>query len=105
MTRAELAAYKAMIASQNPTSEIRIALTDAEALALVAEVPASDLRHPEAVAVGAAALSAVPPPPSVDNPDALGEWAKVKADASTKFWDALAGEAIDGVVVIRKRTY
>lgn len=103
MTRADLAAFKAFHASQNPTSEARIALTDADALALVADVKPEELRHPNAVAMGVAALNALPPMPGVDNPDGIAAWAQLKNDASAKFWDALSGEQIDGVVVIRKR--
>lgn len=103
-TRAALAAFAAFHASQNPTAEARIALSDADALELVAEAGvAEQLEHAETVAVGASALHDLPPAPGADNPDGLAEWAKLKTEASQKLWDGLAGAVIDGVTVIRKR--
>lgn len=102
MPRAMLATFAAFHAGQNPTSPAVLGLTDAEALALVAELDVATLRYPEAVAAGAAALAALPAPPT--EADALEAWALGKRAASALLWDALAGEEVDGVTIIRKRT-
>lgn len=104
MSRTMLAAFLALHASQNPTAPPVLQLSDADALALVNdEAVVPQLRHAEIVATRAEVLSKVGPPPGADQPDALEAWALARSRASADLWDALSGEEVDGVTIIRKR--
>lgn len=103
MRRTDLAAVAAFLASQNPTSTPTVALSDADAVELALDVGLENARFPEVLADGIEKLEALPAPPSADDPDALATWANAKTAASAKFWDAYAGEVVDGVTIIRKR--
>lgn len=99
-----LAAYKAAVADQNPTAPIRIRLGDADALALITEHGTSALRDPEAaekaVAGLTAALAATQP---IDTPGLIA-WAKALDGAQSAFWDAVQGEPINGVEILRQQS-
>ena len=103
MSRALIATFAAFHASQNGSAPPVLAMTDAEAVALVGEMKPEELRHPEAVATAAAALAAVPAAPAGGSDEAVEAWYGAKRAASAAFWDAFHGELVDGVSVIRKR--
>jgi len=99
-----LAAYAAAVADQNPTAPVRIRLSDADALALIAEHGTDKLRHPDAATKATAALQAAldAPPPATTDVSGLVAWGKAVEKAQTDFWDAIQGEPINGVEVLRK---
>ena len=98
-----LAAYAAAVADQNPTAPLRIRLSDADALALIAEHGTDSLRHPEAAAKAAADLTAAlaTPAPAATDVGGLIAWSKAVEKAQTDFWDAINGEPINGVEILR----
>lgn len=102
--RTRLAAFKDFHASQGGSGDPTIALSDADAVALVAELAPEELAHADRVAAGVALLGAVGAPPSVEQEDALAAWAQRKRDASQVLWDGLSGTVVDGVTIIRKRS-
>ena len=103
MSRALIATFAAFHASQKGSAPPVLALTDAEACAVVDELHPTAFRHPEALLEAQAALAAVPAPPDPSNEDALAAWFNAKSKASAAFWDAFHGELVDGVTIIRKR--
>lgn len=100
-----LAAFAAAVADQNPTA-VRIRLSDADALALIGECDATKLRHPEAAAKAAADLTSAlaKPAPATTDIGGLIEWGKTVEKAQTAFWDAVHGEYINGVEILRKQS-
>jgi hypothetical protein len=101
-----LAAYKAAVADQNPTAPIRIRLSSSDALALITETGTASLRHPDAAEQAVTALSAALAIPAPDKTDIGGlvAWAKSVDKAQSDFWDAIHGEEINGVEILRKQS-
>lgn len=97
----KLKAYATAIADQSPTAPIRIRLSDADAVALVDEVGLDTLTHGTVAAAGLKALSASLAE-TVPTGDALLEYADRRRAASVMFWDALNGQVIEGVEILRK---
>lgn len=97
----KLKAFHASVSDQAPTAPIRIRLSDADALALVKEVDGKALAHPVAAADGAKLLEASLAE-KVPEGDALLEFAARRKTASAKFWDAINGQVINGVEILRK---
>lgn len=98
-----LAAFKEMVANQSPTAPIRIQLDDAQAVALLEELDTTlRLRHPEAIAKRLPVLKAALAIPMPTDVHSALAWAKSIAVASAKFWDAIQGEEINGVEILRK---
>jgi hypothetical protein len=100
-----LAAYKAAVADQSPSAPIRIRLSYADALAVITEHGTSTLRHPEAAEKAISALGAALASPVPEAADVAGvvEWAKAVDKAGSAFWDAVHGEEINGVEILRKQ--
>jgi hypothetical protein len=100
----KIAAFKEFHDAQAPTAPARYRVTDAEAVALVSEAAAAGatFRNPSEVGTAVAALdAALKSTPPTDISD-LAAWA-LKYDAAQRaFWDAFAGEVINGVEIIRK---
>lgn len=99
----KLAAFKELATEQSPTAPIRMLLDDAQAVALLEELDTTlNLRHPEAIAKTLPVLKdalAVPMPTDVHG---VLAWAKNTSLASAKFWDAIQGEEVNGVEILRK---
>lgn len=103
----KIAAYREMVASQNPTAPIRKVITDAEAVELIDDLVAADrvadLPHGDAAVAAAGLLKVVLEQTLPTEPDQLQDWAERKGTASRALWDALQGSVVDGVEIIRKR--
>lgn len=99
-----LAAYAAAVADQNPTAPIRLRLSDSDALTLIGEYGVEKLRHPEATSKASTDLTAAlgKPVPEATDIGGLIEWAKAVDKAQAAFWDAINGESINGVEIVRK---
>jgi hypothetical protein len=82
----------------------RLALSTEDASQLAAEMDSEDLRHPEAVAVGVAALIEVgeTAPPSGDSERSMRFFEQL-SKAADKFWDAFEGQVVEGVEIVRRR--
>jgi acyl transferase domain-containing protein len=95
------AAFVAHVASQKPTAPIRRRLTDAEAVALIAEHGTESLRHPAQAAEGLKLLQASLAETQPIG-DALIAYVERRKEAAAKFWDAVAGEEIGGAEIVRR---
>lgn len=99
-TRDRIAAYKAAV-GPTASDELRYAVSDADAVELAESVTTP--RHGELLAKGIAAVKALAEQPPADQVDALTEWALKRKAALNQLWDALEGEVVDGVTIIRRR--
>lgn len=97
--RDKVAAYKAAVGDFVPADELRLPLTDADALALAKEVGST--RFGAEVAAAVEAIEALPPKPEEDA--ALADWAIARKAAWADFWNYFESEAVDGVAIIRRR--
>jgi len=98
----KIAAFAEFHAAQDPTSPARYRVSDTEAVALVAEAAAAAHVFRNPVSEVAAALDAALKEPVPTEVDAMVVWATNIGAASRAFWDAFAGEVINGVEIIRK---
>lgn len=101
--RQRLASYREFHASIPSTCEPRLSISDAEAVELVAEMPSTSFRHadiPSAALALAAHLQAAVP--AGDSSDSMIEWAQERKRRVDALWSALAGETVDGVVILRR---
>jgi hypothetical protein len=97
----KLKAYHDAVSEQGSSAPIRILLSDADALALVKEVGPSMLTHADAAADGAKLLSDSLAEKQRTG-DALLEYVDRRRAAVAKFWDAIQGQVINGVEILRK---
>lgn len=97
----KLKAYHTAVSDQNPTAPIRVRLSDADALALVAEVGFKALTHGAKAEEGSKELGAALAMKQPEG-DALITWANNRKAAMDKFWDAISGQVINGVEILRK---
>jgi len=98
----KIAAFAALHASQAPTAPARFMVTDSEALQVAAEATLAGQKFRNPIGEVAADLEAALKEPPPTETDALVAWATRVGAASRAFWDAFAGEVINGVEIIRK---
>ena len=81
----------------------RLALTDAEAVELV-NTPGIKLTFAaQAVSAAKDMASLLAETPDVSNADALEVWALSKRTVSLRLWDALNGQVVNGIEILRKQ--
>lgn len=97
----KIAAFLSLIGPVS-SGEVRMRLTDADALALVAEKGAANMPNAEFVVEAyepfATIFASTPPPPS--EPTALAAWSGEFMAKRQAFWRALSGMTVDGVVIL-----
>jgi len=98
-----LAAFLEHHRSQNGTAPPRLAISDSEAVKLVGQTTPADHRFPDLIASAVKRLEAAIAAPIPADIDAAEGWFREKIAASSALWDALEGDVIHGVEVIRKR--
>lgn len=95
--RAEAAAFRFT------TGVARLALTDAEGLQLVGEIGFEDRRFPAELQAATEQFSALVLNERPMDPEALAAWGQQYVDARRRFWEALEGEVVGGVEIVRLR--
>lgn len=85
------------------TAVPRIALTDSEGLQLVNEIGVEGRRFPVELQAATEQFSALVLNERPTDPEALAAWGQQYVDARRAFWEALEGEVVQGVEVVRRR--
>lgn len=100
----KLAQFKTFVQGQAPTAPIRVRLTDTELVDLLGETGTESLRHPVMAGLALKKMRDVLdlPVPKPTEVDAMFGWSQKFREASRALWDALHGEEIDGVEILRK---
>lgn len=102
----KLGQFKTMVLAQNPSAPIRCRLSDTELVDMLGECGTDALRHPEAAEKALAVMKAILalPTPDPKDVDAMFAWSRKFDVASTALWDAVHGEEIQGVEILRKNS-
>lgn len=91
-------------AASSPTSSVpRLPLTDAEGLRLVDEIGFEGRRFPAELQAAAESFAAIASSERPTDPDELSVWGNAYVAARVRFWEALEGEVVDGVEIVRRR--
>lgn len=98
--RDKIAAYKEAV-QEHASDELRMPLTTEGGVKLLSEIDPATLARPERAAVAVALLGAVGEMPKAI--DAMLAWTKRFEAAVEALWEALEGQVIDGVTIIRRR--
>lgn len=97
--REKLAAYKDAVAD-DATDVVRYRLTTDQGFALLDEIDTTKLRHPERAAVAVALRGAIGAEPT--GTDERLAWGQRMGAAVEALWEALEGQVVDGVTIIRR---
>lgn len=86
--------------SQVTTAQVRMPLSDADALALVDELGTSAFTNSAALAIAHPDFSAIHASTPPGNPAALAVWGVEYMQKRAAFWNALACEVVENVQIV-----
>jgi len=100
--RERIATYRDVV-KQAGAKDVRMALNTSEAVELVQELAASELRNPDKAKAAGAAFAEMAKAEVGEGEEAVMQRAAALNDLAVKFWAEFEGETVDGVDIIRRR--
>lgn len=99
--RARVAAYRDAVLTAGAT-DVRLAMSTSDAVALVSEMTPTDLTHPDIVLPAAEAYTALMADGVPSGEEQLMRFAARQGEIALKFWEGFACQVVDGVEIVRR---